>query len=101
MIPLKSKAEIELMRVSGKMVSEILRALGREVRPGITTGELDRLAGQLIRDRGGRPAPPEVGFPGNICISVNTLTVNYSIVTETNRSPPHVQPPNISRLNRG
>ena len=76
MILLKSKAEIECLRVSGKIVSEILRALESEVKPGITTEELDRLAGQLIRDRGGRPGPPEVGFPGNICISANNEVVH-------------------------
>jgi methionyl aminopeptidase len=75
-IPLKSKAEIERLRVSGRMVSEILRILGDEVKPGVTTEELDRLAGQLIRARGGRPAPPEVGFPGNICVSVNSEVVH-------------------------
>lgn len=75
-IPLKSKAEIDLMRVSGKMVSEILRILAKEIRPGITTGKLDKLAGELIRERGGRAAPPEVGFPGNICVSVNSEIVH-------------------------
>jgi len=75
-IPLKSKAEIEHLRVSGRMVSEILRILGGEVKPDITTGELDRLAGQLIRERGGMPAPPKVGFPGNVCVSVNSEVVH-------------------------
>jgi len=50
--------------------------LGNEVTPGVTTGELERLAGQLIRERGGRPAPPQVGFPGDICISVNSGIVH-------------------------
>ena len=76
MIPLKSKTEIERIRVSSKIVSETLKVLESEVKPGIATGELDRLAGQLIRDHGGRPAPPEVGFPGNICISVNSEIVH-------------------------
>ena len=76
MIPLKSKAEIGFLRASAGIVSEILQSLGREIRPGITTGELDRLAGQMIRDRGGKPGPPEVGFPGNICVSVNNEVVH-------------------------
>jgi methionyl aminopeptidase len=75
-IPLRSKAEIERLRFSGKIVSEILQVLGGEVRPGITTGELDQLAGQLIREHGGKPAPPEVDFPGNICVSVNSEVVH-------------------------
>ena len=64
------------MRVSGKIVAEILQILGDEVKPGITTGDLDRLADQLIRERGGKPAPPEVDFPGNICVSVNNEVVH-------------------------
>ena len=76
MIPLRSKAEIGLLRVSGKIVSEILQVLGGEVKPGITTGDLDQLAGQLIQERGGKPAPPEVDFPGNICVSVNNEVVH-------------------------
>ena len=64
------------MRFSGRMVSEILRTLENEIKPGVTTGELDLLAGQLIRDRGGKPAPPEVGFPGNICVSVNSEIIH-------------------------
>jgi methionyl aminopeptidase len=58
------------------MVAEILRILGGEVKSGITTEELDRLAGKLIQDRGGTPAPPKVGFPGNACVSVNSEVVH-------------------------
>ena len=76
MIPLNSKVEIERLRFSGKMVFEILQALGSEVKPGVTTEELEQLAGQLIRERGGRPAPPQVGFPGDICVSVNSEVVH-------------------------
>ena len=76
MISLRTKAEIERLRFSGKMVFEVLQILGREVRPGVTTGELGQLAGQLIRERGGRPAPPQVDFPGDICISVNSEVVH-------------------------
>ena len=64
------------MRVSCRMVSEILQILKGAVKPGITTEDLDLLAGQLIRERGGKPAPPNVGFPGNICVSVNSEVVH-------------------------
>lgn len=76
MIPLKSKAEIDHLRVSSKMVSEILQILKSEAKSAVTTGELDRLAGDLIRDRGGKPGPPEVGFPGNICVSINSEIIH-------------------------
>jgi len=76
MIHLKTKAEIEFLRISGKLVSEILQALKNKVAPGITTGDLNELAEKLIRERNGKPAPPEVGFPGNICVSVNDQVVH-------------------------
>ena len=76
MIPLRAEAEIERLRFSGKMVFEVLQTLGSEVKPDVATEELERLAGQLIRERGGRPAPPQVGFPGDICISVNSEVVH-------------------------
>jgi len=76
LIPLRSKAEIELLRFSGRMVYEVLQALGSEVEPGITTRDLEQLAGKLIRERGGQPAPPQVGFPGDICVSTNGEVVH-------------------------
>ena len=76
MAPLRSKSEIEHLRVSGRMVYEVLQALKDKISPGITTGELGRLGGQLIRERGGQPAPPQVGFPGDICVSVNSEVVH-------------------------
>lgn len=76
MIPLRSKAEIENLRVSGKKISEVLHILQGELRPDINTLGLDQLAAKLIKERGGRPAPPEVGFPGNICVSVNNEVVH-------------------------
>jgi len=75
-IPLKSKAEIEYLRASGKIVSEILRTLGEAVEPGVTTKQLDLLAEKLIREHGGKAAPPEVGFPASICASVNQVVVH-------------------------
>jgi methionyl aminopeptidase len=50
--------------------------LGSKVAPGVTTEELDQLAGQLIQEQGGKAAPPEVGFPGNICVSINEQVVH-------------------------
>ena len=76
MIPLKLKSELERMRVSCKMVSDVLQVLRDAIKPGATTGDLNRLAGQMIRELGGKPAPPNVGFPGNICVSVNNEVVH-------------------------
>src|SRR5712664_3139756 len=51
--------------------------LGREIRPGRTTGELDRLAETFIRDHGGSPAFKGYrGFPASICPSLNDEVVH-------------------------
>lgn len=76
MISLRSKTEIERLRFSGRMVHEVLQILGNEVKPGILTGDLGHLACRLIQERGGQPAPPQVDFPGDICVSVNDEVVH-------------------------
>ena len=77
MIIRKSQAEIEKMARAGRVVRECLDLLGREVRPGITTGELDRLAEQFIRSKGGVPTFKGYrGFPGSICASPNDMVVH-------------------------
>ncbi|MDQ3169341.1 MAG: type I methionyl aminopeptidase [Acidobacteriota bacterium] len=65
------------MRSAGRLVRLTLDTLAREVRSGITTGELDRIAAGLIRARGGRSAPADTyGFPGTVLISVNDEIVH-------------------------
>jgi methionyl aminopeptidase len=73
----KTKDEIELMRRSSRVVAETLRLLGSTVRPGITTRELDRMAEDHIRSRGGLPSFKGYrGFPASICASVNSEVVH-------------------------
>jgi methionyl aminopeptidase len=73
----KSQAEIDKMARAGKVVRECLDLLGGEVRPGVTTGELDRLADQFIRSKGGVPTFKGYrGFPGSICASPNDMVVH-------------------------
>ncbi len=73
----RSREEIEKIRVSAQLVAMTLRELGRAVRPGVTTAELDRLAESFIRDHGGRPAFKGYrGFPASICPSVNEEVVH-------------------------
>jgi methionyl aminopeptidase len=58
-------------------VARTLDMLGREIRPGVTTAALDRLAETFIRDHGGRPAFKGYrGFPATICPSVNEEVVH-------------------------
>ena len=76
-IPIKSAREIERMRAAGAAASAILQALAREVTPGRSTGEIDRLAADLIRAHGCTSAFLGYrGFPGTICISVNEEVVH-------------------------
>jgi methionyl aminopeptidase len=77
MIILKSKSEIEKMAVACHIVAEVLEMLVRTVRPGLTTLELDALAEQGIRTRGGAPAFKGYrGFPNTLCVSLNEQVVH-------------------------
>jgi methionyl aminopeptidase len=72
-ITLKSKAEIEEMRVAGQLAGEVLRMIGEFVKPGVTTGELDEICHKYITEtQQAIPAPLNYkGFPKSICTSVN------------------------------
>ena len=69
--------ELEGMRAAGRVVAETIRAMRIEVRPGITTEELDRTAARVFRKAGARSGPNvDYGFPGATCISVNDEAVH-------------------------
>jgi len=73
----KSQAEIEKMARAGAIVRGCLELIGQEIRPGITTKELDRLAEEYIRSRGGIPTFKGYrGFPASICASPNDIVVH-------------------------
>ena len=77
MIRLKSRAEIEAMARTGELVAETIALVGENIRPGITTGELDRIAEEFIRERGGVPTSKGYrGFPAATCISPNSMVVH-------------------------
>ncbi len=77
MIILKTQDEIEMMAKASKLVAETLQALKREVRPGVATEELDRLAEEFIRARGGVPAFKGYrNYPKTLCASVNDEVVH-------------------------
>lgn len=76
-VPVKSAAEVELMRQAGAVVAEALHVLGKAIRPGVTTGELDAIAEETIRARGAVPAFLGYnGFPATACISINEEVVH-------------------------
>lgn len=77
MIIVKSSKEIEYMRRAGKVVSETLAILQESVKPGITTGELDRIAEEYIRKCNATPSfKGYYGFPASICASINEEVVH-------------------------
>jgi methionyl aminopeptidase len=77
MITLKSNREIELMRRASRIVAEVLIALREACAPGIKTADLDRIAEEETRKRGGKPAFKGYrGFPGSLCASVNHEVVH-------------------------
>src|SRR5204862_383660 len=65
------------MARAGELVAETIALLGENIRPGITTGELDRIAEEFIRDHGGIPTSKGYrGFPAATCISPNSMVVH-------------------------
>jgi methionyl aminopeptidase len=77
---LKRPSEIGQMRAAGAILAEILAVLEAELRPGLTTQQLDTIAERMIRDAGAVPSflgygsnPP---FPGSICTSINDEVVH-------------------------
>lgn len=77
MIILKTKEEIELIYQSAQLVSKTLGMIAKEIKPGVTTKYLDRLAFEFIRDHGGRPAFLGYGgFPNSLCMSPNEQVVH-------------------------
>ena len=82
MIFLKTDDEIELLRKSNLLVGQTLAEIAKAVKPGVTTGELDKIAEEFIRDNGavptfkGFPNPYGSPFPASICTSVNEQVVH-------------------------
>jgi len=77
MIIRKSAQEIAKMAAAGRIVAETIAHVGEQIEPGVTTGELDRIAEEYIRSRGGTPTSQGYrGFPGAICISPNAMVVH-------------------------
>ena len=77
MIYLKTDEDIEFMRVSNMIVAQTLAEVGRNIKPGVTTLQLDKVAESFIRDCGAVPSFLGYdGFPNSICTSVNDQVVH-------------------------
>jgi methionyl aminopeptidase len=76
-VDVKTPEQIELMRLAGRIVSEILDELEKAVAPGVTTWDLDQLAERLIYQKGAQPAfKGYLGFPACLCASINEEVVH-------------------------
>ncbi|MCS6980737.1 MAG: type I methionyl aminopeptidase [Flavobacteriales bacterium] len=74
---LKTHQEIEAIRRSALLVSEVLARVAEAIRPGIPTAQLDQLAEETILSYGAKPAFKGYnGFPATLCISVNEAVVH-------------------------
>lgn len=77
MIIVKTREEIELMRESALIVSKTLGMIASEIKPGVSTLYLDKLAETFIRDHGAEPAFLGMyGFPNSLCMSPNSQVVH-------------------------
>ena len=77
MIYLKTQEEVELLRENNLLVSATLAEVGKNIRPGVTTLELDRIAEEFIRSHGAVPGFLGYGgFPNTLCVSVNENVVH-------------------------
>ena len=77
MIIRKSQEEIETMARAGAVVADTLALLEEHIQPGVTTRELDELAEEFIRSRGGVPTfKGYKGYPAATCLSPNSMVVH-------------------------
>jgi len=77
MISIKTPEEIQIMQKGGRILAEIMEEVKKEVRPGIKTLELDRLAESLILKSGGECSfKGYKGYPNCLCTSVNEEIVH-------------------------
>ena len=83
MVTRKSRAEIERMRRAGRIVAEVLALVESELKPGVSTAHLDRLAEAHIRAAGATPSfkgypgiNPRRPFPASVCISIDDEIVH-------------------------
>jgi methionyl aminopeptidase len=81
MITIKTSEELAIMRRASQIVAEVLDELVAEVRPGISTDELDRIAESVTLKKGARPAfkgykPGAVVYPKSLCVAINEEIVH-------------------------
>ena len=77
MIVLKTGRELKIMKEACSISAGALETAGKAVEPGVTTAEIDRLAEEYIRRRGGEPNFKNYeGYPATACISINNEVIH-------------------------
>ena len=76
-VTIKSDREIELMREAGKKLAYVHSQLAKEIKPGMSTLDVDRIGEEIIRSLGCTPSFKNYcGYPASICVSVNEEVVH-------------------------
>lgn len=76
-VKIKTAYEIELMREAGRILALVHENLAKEIRPGMSTFDIDRMGETMIRDYGCIPSFKNYcGYPASICVSVNEEVVH-------------------------
>ena len=77
MISIKTERELEIMRRACKITAAARALAGEMVRPGVTTGEIDKAVHDFIISQGAKPSFLHYqGYPGSACISVNEVVIH-------------------------
>ena len=77
MISVKTDRELEIMRRACKITAAARALAGEMVRPGVTTGEIDKAVHDFILSQGAKPSFLHYqGYPGSACISVNEVVIH-------------------------
>lgn len=77
MITIKSRSEIEKMRLAGRITGDALKEIEKHIKPGVSTKQLDKIAHNYIVSKGATPSFLNYnGFPGSICASPNDGVVH-------------------------
>ena len=77
MVTIKSEREIELMREAGRILAKVHEELGKELKAGMTTKEIDRICEEMIRSYGCVPSFLNYeGYPASVCVSINDEVVH-------------------------
>ena len=76
-VTIKSEQEIALMREAGRILALVHQELGKEIKPGMSTWQIDQLGEEMIRSYGCEPSFLGLyGYPASICVSVNEEVVH-------------------------